>query len=127
MFPHFYPLIFPFVAVCVVALLAQSGQQHFFGRIVGGMSFSLYLDSWISFFAVNFTIKALHLQIGAVESIAMATMLALMVSYFHYTLIDRTIARSRGKWYSREAGISICLTGFTLVFLGLSVGLMLRR
>jgi peptidoglycan/LPS O-acetylase OafA/YrhL len=121
--PELYPAIFPFAAASLVAMFATPGKQQTLGRLAGGISFSLYLDAWIAFFAVNYVAKMLHLSAPAVVGVAGA----LLLSFFHYELIDRQIAQHRELWFSQRVGRYLCLLGFALLLTGCFVGLILTE
>jgi peptidoglycan/LPS O-acetylase OafA/YrhL len=118
-----YSFIFPFAAVSLVAIFASTGQQQELGRIAGGMSFSLYLDAWIAFFAVNYLAKMLHMVSA---SILVGIVGALLLSFIHYQLVDRRIAQNRENWFNQRTGVYLCMAGFALLFVGFPMGLFGR-
>lgn len=125
-YPQTYDGIFPFVAASTVALLAIRGDRSRTGKILGGLSFSFYLDAWVAAFAVNAIIKTMHVGwIGYPAHTAIILAVALLGSLGHYYFIDAVILRNRGLYYRRTVG-KVCLwSGVFLVTTGTLVGAFL--
>lgn len=123
--PDIYAEMIPAAAGSIVALFASTGRQHDLGRVVGGISFSFYLNTWVVFFALNYAIKLSYIQLSPAIASATSIGLALGFSCLHYFFIDRTIIRSRNYLYSRDIGYVSCCIGFVLCSIGITIGLSL--
>lgn len=117
-----YTQIFPFIAVGIVALLSFEGRPFALGKVFGGMSFSFYLNHWIGLFAAH----SLQRITSSSTAWTLGLCTALLVSLVHYFVVDIRIARGRSVFFRRSRGIFCCALGFTLVFAGATVGLVLR-
>lgn len=122
-FPFFqYQMWMPFVAVTVVGLAARPGPQYRIGKILGGASYPFYLNHWIGLFAMNAAIKfGTPYVIAVIGGLGIAT----AISVIHYLLIDRWISENRGRFFTKEWGISAGITGWLLVSAGAVGGLFL--
>jgi peptidoglycan/LPS O-acetylase OafA/YrhL len=125
LYPNLYPALFPIAAVCSIMLFAERGSRQQFGAIAGGMSFSLYLNAWVAFFALNYIFKTVHFSAPVALGTVIGALLALGMSFAHYELIDRNIMKNRSKWFTTRSGATLCLIGFFLVTIGICVGLFL--
>jgi peptidoglycan/LPS O-acetylase OafA/YrhL len=124
--PDLYAQIIPISAGSIVALLAITGRQQRFGRVIGGMSYPFYLNTWVVFFALNFTMKMLHENDHSKILDVVGLMFAVAFSFLHYWFVDRAIVEKRRGFYSRAIGISACTAGFVLFSCGVAVGIALR-
>ncbi len=113
-----YGRIFPVIAVCIVAILSFEGRSLEFGKVVGGMSFSFYLNHWIGLFVANGLQHITRMPVA--WTLGLCT--ALMISLIHYYAVDRRIGQYRSALFSRARGVFCCVLGFLLVALGTLVG-----
>lgn len=110
----------PIAAASLVALLARPGADLPLGEWVGGMSYPLYLNHWLGL--------VLRKKVGELLGLSdfgtgvFAFLFALAMAVAHYGLIDRTIRRVRGGWYSRRVGIACCTAAYGLLVAGLIAG-----
>ncbi len=117
-----YFTIFPLIAVCIVGILAFEGKQSEIGKILGGMSFSFYLNHWIGLFIAHGLLK----HTGAPLAWSTGFGAALLMSWCHYRFIDLPIARNRSAFFTEGNGYLACAAGFTLVTIGAAVGFVLK-
>jgi peptidoglycan/LPS O-acetylase OafA/YrhL len=89
--------VIPFIAISIVLILMRyQGPRHPIGALLGGMSYQLYLNAWIAVFLVNFFIKRLKMEAGFL-SISSSIILAIIISYFMYLIIDKNLIEHRNK------------------------------
>lgn len=105
----------PFVAISVVALAATQGPQHSFGRILGGSSYSFYLNHWIALYAIKPIVPLIGFPLATIVSLAGM----ILLSVAHYITIDSYIAANRAKWFSERRGAILCGIGVSLVTIGI--------
>lgn len=110
----------PPASLALVALLARPGPELPWGEWVGGMSYPLYLDHWLGL--VVRKPLAERFGLSALSTGVIAFVLALGLALAHYGLIDRTIRRVRGRWYSERVGMACCIAAYGLLVAGLAVG-----
>ena len=111
-------------AAATVALAARPGVENSLGRVLGGMSYSFYLNHWVGLFAANAIQN--RLPVGALVSVLAGLSVALGLSWLHYLFIDRAIHDKRSEWYTRRRGLLACTLGLMLVTVGLVGGLILH-
>jgi peptidoglycan/LPS O-acetylase OafA/YrhL len=116
-----YQLVVPFGSVATVALLARPGPALPLGAVLGGMSYPFYLEHWIGIFLRKTVMAVLH--VGPITGSIASLIVALAISWVHYQFIDRQVMAHRSKWYTRARGVRSSVAGFSLVFVGVVVGL----
>jgi peptidoglycan/LPS O-acetylase OafA/YrhL len=110
----------PFFAIAVVLLLARPGNRSStVGLFAGGISYELYLNQWIGFFAVHLVTH----QANNVASKIFEYSVAVAVSAIIYLLVDRNVLRRRQQWFSPRIGAALAFCGYLLLFIGVTFGL----
>ncbi len=114
-----YFSLVPFLAIGVVITLAVSGKRNRVGTFLGGISYPLYLNSWVGFFATNFVLS----KFGLKETV-FSTLLGIIASYAvasaHYLYIDKRVSGIRDAVYTEKLGIAVMVTGYVLVVAGIA-------
>jgi peptidoglycan/LPS O-acetylase OafA/YrhL len=118
-----YASAIPVLATALVALLAFRGPGSEVGCVLGGMSFSFYLNHWVGLFAVNFLNKKVGLSYPTGAAIGL--LIALAMAYVHYLYVDSTIANIRTGCFTETRGRAAFATGVGLVSFGAIVGIYL--
>jgi peptidoglycan/LPS O-acetylase OafA/YrhL len=110
-----YLIAAPLLSVALVGTLAIQGRRTSFGAVVGGASYSFYLNHWLGLFLINLIVKY-----GAPYPIAWLAGLvfAAAVGITHYVVIDRQIAQHRADWFSIRLGIAAFAAAVGLVATG---------
>jgi peptidoglycan/LPS O-acetylase OafA/YrhL len=116
-----YSKVFPLIAVSIVSFLAFEGPANETGKILGGMSFSFYLNHWIGLFVANGLLKSA----GAPVAWSVGLGVAMSMSWLHYRYVDLAIARNRAVYFNTGRGQLALALGFSLVTVGLIIGLTL--
>jgi peptidoglycan/LPS O-acetylase OafA/YrhL len=125
-FYHFfaYGIWMPFLAVAIVGSAAVKGAPTAIGKLLGGASYSFYLNHWIGLFGISALIK---LGVPFWLSAAFGFLVALAVSLAHYQTVDRFIAKNRAAFFSRRIGVACCASGLVLFSVGALVGTLVFR
>ena len=113
-----YRIAAPISAILIVLALAGEKSQHFSGQILGGVSYPLYLNQWIGVFAAN----ALFAKFGMRETLLCqitGVVLAILIAFALYMLIDRNVLRHRNKFFTRQIGLMAGISGFCFFLLDL--------
>jgi peptidoglycan/LPS O-acetylase OafA/YrhL len=123
LFPFFgYEQWAPFLAAAIIGFLSMRGEQTAIGRVIGGASYSFYLNHWIGLFAIGFALKQ---GVGNIASYSLGFAVSSGISLLHYRWIDSQIALRRSDLFTVSRGKAACIAGFSLVSIGLVVGLYL--
>jgi peptidoglycan/LPS O-acetylase OafA/YrhL len=120
-----YPLINTFgmlelssvFSISAVLALATVGQPSQLGKLFGGCSYSLYLNHWIAIFAIN-----LFFDQRSWVTFSLTLMLATILAFAHYLIIDRTIQMNRARFYTPARGRMAMTAGYTICFVGILLG-----
>lgn len=114
-----YTLIAPITGLCIVLLLAVPGQKTAVGTIAGGMSYPLYLNHWIGFFAAHFLMRHAPFWIATAFSSAVSIGIAVML----YWYVDRQLLLKRRAWYTDRKGYLLTACAYTMIVIGVGYGL----
>lgn len=115
-----YSVWMPFVAVTIIGIAARKGTQSPIAKVIGGASYSFYLNHWLGIFAMHAAMKhGWPFPVALIVGFACAW----CISLTHYLLIDLSISRYRDRFFTTNRGIACCATGIALVCAGLSFGL----
>lgn len=120
-----YHLVVPVCAVAIVLLLAREGQGTALGKLVGGMSYPLYLNHWIGVFAANALLKPSGMRESWTRH-ALAVVINVLVAVALYWTIDRRVLARRAQWFTPQRGALIASAAFMMVFTGICFGLAMR-
>ncbi|MGO9359223.1 MAG: hypothetical protein ACLP1D_16410, partial [Xanthobacteraceae bacterium] len=93
---------------------------------LGGISYPLYLNQWIGFFAANAIFGKFGLK-GSLLSDVTGVVLSIAVSTALYLLIDTKIQEKRGRFFSSRLGKMVGAIAFGLVCMGLAGGLLMSH
>lgn len=120
-FDHQVQLYGPFFAIAAVLLLAKRGNQHAAGRLLGGMSYPLYLNHWIGVFVWNALLKPFQLDDTMLRKIlSVATNYAIAAALFCY--VEQPILALRDRVYTPARGVLFTYWAYGLVIAGLAIG-----
>ncbi len=124
--PDLYEWIAPASGVFIVLALAKPGNRSRVGKMLGGISYPLYLNQWIGFFAANAIFGKFGLK-GSLLSDVTGVVLSIAVSTALYLLIDTKIQEKRGRFFSSRLGKMVGAIAFGLVCMGLAGGLLMSH
>jgi peptidoglycan/LPS O-acetylase OafA/YrhL len=119
-----YNMAAPFLALCIVPILALPGPRTHLGTTIGGISFPLYLNHWIGPVAASSIANRFH--IGGLSRSTLAITIGIAAGVAAYFAIDRVVMRNRDRFFTRQNGSSLALIGFALSATGLLFGLYLN-
>lgn len=121
-FSEFYCIAAPSFAASIVLLAARPVSRGRIGRLLGGISFPLYLNAWMGVFAVNFFLKRWLSWVPATEAKGLLFLGSLLAGTTTYLLIDRNVMANRDNFYSRKLGLALGFIAYALVLSGLCFG-----
>jgi peptidoglycan/LPS O-acetylase OafA/YrhL len=116
----------PISSVAVVLLLAQEGRNSRFSKLLGGVSFPLYLNQWIGVFIAN----AIFVRAGLRETLAahvVGILISVILAIVLYVLVDGNVKQRRNLYFNSHRGKAVAVCGFLLVLIGMIGGLFLTR
>lgn len=111
----------PLFSVAVVVALAQAGRRGRVGIVLGGASYPLYLNHWLTGVIFHGTMKHLGLLWLPGYPIV-AYLLALPLGVGLYWAVDRRVQRDRNAWYTPRLGRRLAGLAYGLVIGGLLLG-----
>jgi peptidoglycan/LPS O-acetylase OafA/YrhL len=114
---HDYSSLAPFLAIGVVMTFAVKGKKNQIWAFLGGISYPLYLNNWIGFFAINFLLSKFGLKETSINLI-LGIIASYAVAIGHYIYIDKRIGVIRDSVYTEKLGHATMLTGYFLVAAG---------
>ena len=115
-----------FCAAGTVLLLAIRSGQHRWGALAGGISYPLYLNSWIAVFLVNAVSPSAGWIKGGVGYWAIVAASSLALATVLYWYFDRRILAGRKRFYTPGRAQVIMIVAYSTLALGISAGLILR-
>lgn len=119
-----YSPVSPFAAMAIVLLLAVPSPQTPLGKIMGGMSYPLYLNHWIGGFAFSYLMPTIRDSILR-HALSAITNIALAIGL--YWFIDRQLLARRSGWFTATGGTVVTAFAYGIIALGVGVGLVLMR
>ena len=114
-----YFLFAPVTGLCIVLLLAVPGTKTRIGTVAGGMSYPLYLNHWIGFYAAHYFMKHAPFWIATAFSSAVSITIAVGL----YGFVDRQLLLRRGGWYTPRRGQVLTACAYGMVAIGIAYGL----
>ncbi len=112
-----YFSIAPFLAIGVVITFAIKGKKNTALAFLGGISYPLYLNNWIGFFAINFILSKLGLK-ETLSNLVLGIISSYAIAIIHYIYIDKRLSSIRDSIYTEKLGHVTMLTGYLLVAVG---------
>lgn len=123
-FTNEYKFYAPIFAISLVLLIAKRGENNLTGKILGGMSYPLYLNHWIGIFFFNTFLDHFGLKESAARYILSAFM-NYAIAAFLYWYIERNIIEMRGKLYTAKRGVIFTIIAYISLIAGLFYGAFL--
>lgn len=120
--PFAYEMAVAPFSICVVLLLAQTGEKTTLGTIAGGMSYPLYLNHWLGVFIGNALLGRFGLK-DSPARMAFAIVLNIAIAVALYWWVDRKLLAKRGAVFTQGRGALAMLTGYGLICTGMAFGL----
>jgi peptidoglycan/LPS O-acetylase OafA/YrhL len=114
----------PLFSICLVMLLAQTGAHSALAKLLGGISFPMYLNHWIGIFIAHAIFQRYGLRDSWISHVS-GVFVGLFVATALYLIVDRTIKLRRDKYYAPANGRLVTGLAFALVSIGLIGGLLL--
>ena len=108
----------PFAAAVVVAL-ARPGRRSAVALTLGGLSYPLYLNHWTASFIVHFLARR---GFPGVDDVPIYYLVALLIGWALYRLIDLRIQRHRDAWFTPARGRRLAVIAYALVSTGVALG-----
>lgn len=112
--PSAYGWEAPLFAISVVLLCSIPTDRTQLVRLLGGISFPLYLNAWIGIFAIHAIEKKLHLP----DWRLLEFFAALAAGTTCYFLIDAQVMARRSGYYRPAIGVTCGIAGYTLIVAG---------
>lgn len=117
-----YALLAPWIAICIVLLLAVPGRKMRLGVLVGGLSYPLYLNHWIGVFVANAITRPFGLRESPLShTISFAFNIALALGL--YVFVERPLLARRSTWYTPAIGARATIAAYAMMGCGLLLGL----
>lgn len=116
----YYVKTAPVIAIAIILLLAQSGNQSKWGEIAGGMSYQLYLNHWIGIFAAHALLSPFGLRDSSYAHI-ISFILNVCFAVTMYWFVDKRIHQGRAQWFSHSRGIVAIVLAYSMILIG-SIG-----
>jgi peptidoglycan/LPS O-acetylase OafA/YrhL len=117
----------PIAAIGIVLLLAVKGQSSNLGQFLGGISYPLYLNHWMSVFVANVLAGKLGLDREGTPRRILAAILGVAIASVMYWLVDRQIIRYRNQWFSQAKGKMAMITAYSMLAVGLAYGFFMMQ
>ena len=121
--PSLYNFAAPIFSVSVVLLCAVPSPRNPVTQWFGGVSFSFYLNAWIGTFVLHALMKHFAIPEGWYSK-SLEFLSALSAAAMCYHLIDRTVMRTRNKFYSPHLGWMLGGVAYTLLAAGVAYWLL---
>lgn len=114
-----YHLVAPITGLCIVLILAIKGRKTAAGTIAGGMSYQLYLNHWIGFYAAHGLMK--HASFWVATAFSSGVSLAVAISL--YWFLDRQLLRRRSGWFTTNRGLAVATCAYLMIAVGVTYGI----
>ncbi len=114
---NLYPYLSPIVSIALVMLLAKQGKELYGGRIIGGMSYPLYLNHWIGIYAINYLLPTLR---NTTASAFFSSIISVLIATVMYILIDKKLLSMRNAFYTETKGMWITALAYALIIIGMT-------
>ena len=121
---YHYTKTVPIISIAIVLLLAIHGTQTRLGAIAGGMSYQLYLNHWIGFFAAHALLNPFGLR-DSVYAHILSVALNIGLAVLLYWFMDRKIHLLRDQWFSYQRGKLATILAYGMIVVGTIGGLVL--
>ncbi|MFV0383237.1 acyltransferase family protein [Paracoccus sp. (in: a-proteobacteria)] len=115
-----YRLCVPLAAVAVVLLTARPGHRGTVTRLVGGLSFPLYLYHWMGLFVGSALVK--KAEFAQRPAMLIGYVAALAIAAAAYAIVDRRVLRARTDRYRPAYGKAAIVTAGLLLVTGILLG-----
>jgi len=112
------------MAICTVLALAIRGRKTQLGSFAGGISYPFYLNHWIGVFAANAAFGLIGLK-GTLLAKLCSIFISLFAAAMLFIVIDRPTMKYRSAFFTKQRGIALAATGYSLVAIGTLGGLYL--
>jgi peptidoglycan/LPS O-acetylase OafA/YrhL len=115
----YYAYASPTASICIVLLLAIPGENNFWGKLFGGMSYPLYLNHWIGLFALNFLMPNMHE--GLIRGV-LVTVFNVVLAMAMYWWVDRQLLAHRNAWFTHQRGLLLTGVAYAIIAVGIAYG-----
>jgi peptidoglycan/LPS O-acetylase OafA/YrhL len=110
-------------SIAVVLATSVEGPRSALGKLLGGISYPLYLNHWVGVFAANALGRFVELPM--LLHVLLGYTLAILFSAMAYFAIDLQILRVRASSYSPAIGKLLMIAAYALLGTGVLGGLLL--
>ncbi len=121
-----YYLTAPFCAVTIVLLLSKNGKPSAIGKVIGGISYPLYLNHWIGVFFFNLVLDPFGLRDSPTRQI-LAAILNIAIAFALYWVVDRNVLNARERLYTPFKGKLLTVLAYGTILIGLLYGFTLTN
>lgn len=118
-----YLLTAPIFSLLVVLVLATPGKCNQTGKILGGMSYPLYLNHWIGVYAINYIYPSIR---NTISSAILSSLISIILAIATYILIDRKLLKNRTQWYTPKRGQIITAIAYATPITGIAYAYLLH-
>ncbi len=120
-----YTFLAPILSIAIVMLLAVRGNPNRFGIFLGGISYPLYLNHWIGVFVGNYFLAGIGLRDSPVRQLV-SVMVSIVIAVTLYWYVDRLVLKYRSHLFSPKIGIVIIYIAYSMVFIGVLIGVLMN-
>lgn len=112
-----YHLTAPLFSILLVLILATPGKHNPTGKILGGMSYPLYLNHWIGVYAINYVYPSIR---NTPSSAILSSLVSITLAIAMYIFIDKELLKSRTQWYTPNKGKIIAAIAYATPIAGMA-------
>ncbi|NIC41046.1 acyltransferase [Aquabacterium sp. A08] len=113
-------------ATSLVLLLSVQGRPWMWAKLLGGISYPLYLNHWIGEFFVNALAKRIDF-LGFINHPVFSWVFAVLFVVPLYVLVDQKVLKYRDSLFTKSRGVALAYTAYALVSFGVVSGYVMFK